>query len=1099
MQSQDAGITNRVGVKMAPSRGSVPSCGFAVDATKKGELPLKVEKRAKGKKVTIIGNVNGDATRLSRALQTMLGVGGSVRQAERGAWSVEVQGDQVPRVTKALLDFQCLRGLSSSSLESARTVSETRRTESAVDRTAATKFLAQTQSGASMSPEEERRRLLEMEAEFYGQFWETAQSSDDFLDVFEADLCESPPGHHVDVPPRATKDGPELNIALQALGLLAECGKAVREFWQNSGMSLQQFRKMAMNPGARMIGEGPGRKQTPTNLKSRQKLSDWRSVGRANYFSPTVSAIDNYERHGKATKGSGNATLTYPEEPSLKVEEDEEGWCRALLSYAVPLPVPASRLETEEKDQVAKKALRSLEAVLSEDFSGVERGIPGVKCFLDCSTFGLDLSISEGDFLQGQRRDAGKALTNQDKDEMRLEKKLREICALKRRQVEGEKLEKLQDKVDCSSRELDPDFDRIYKVKGLKGACWFEVLTRALEGGDSQPTKNPLYYWQTSINYGYCHEYFTYYPKYNDYVAMQSVTDDTTPDKKFCIAEGDTWSPQFCSTFPPNFQKETSKIVNDGCKKKLCKLAKSGNWKAGWFKQNKAKKMPWPRQMLKDGHQSLGYEDAFHKRCWHGPRAFGDMLPDIEAFLSQHDLTTTSGTFNKKACGCQDLRRFFAEKLAKRSELFQEVAEMKLRRAEKELLRLFKKKHKAFQDAFWNFESQDLYKDGAAPTSASTPFGIFNQDRCEGSATVSSDGIHAESSAPRWVGVPLHLFLKNGEVAAFAVEILRGQVHLGWARPKAALSDLGSDEKGFAFRSSGKKVTAGALEPYGESFDVGDTIHCEAEREEGRLRIGFAKNSEPLGVAFDVEDGEEREPMLGVVAGKNFKVQLVSAECMPLEEGEIFERTAPEPILQNYVSYDPPRLAMVVRDFQAGNEENLLLWTGETVYVSDNDGEGWLYGFFLDPEDPDDGGWFPVDAVEFMDGEGILMEAIEEPEQKQAQADTWDEWTAAAPEELPQWGQEEVPELPDWGDEAAAPEVEAETKGAAEDGEECPVEGLQEWLQSISLHHYGPKAAEWCVEMGAVSLEEIKESWEDFAQDLSLKPLETKRLQKACQ
>ncbi|CAL1153904.1 unnamed protein product [Cladocopium goreaui] len=205
-------------------------------------------------------------------------------------------------------------------------------------------------------------------------------------------------------------------------------------------------------------------------------------------------------------------------------------------------------------------------------------------------------------------------------------------------------------------------------------------------------------------------------------------------------------------------------------------------------------------------------------------------------------------------------------------------------------------------------------------------------------------------------------------------------------------------------------------------------------------------------------------------------------------------REAPEPILQNYVSYDPPRLAMVVRDFQAGNEENLLLWTGETVYVSDNDGEGWLYGFFLDPEDPDDGGWFPVDAVEFME------EAIEEPEQQAD--DTWDQWTAAEPEELPQWGQEEVPELPDWGNEGAPAEpadpTDPETKGAAE-GEECPVEGLQEWLQSISLHHYGPKAAEWCVEMGAVSLEEIKESWEDFAQDLSLKPLEKKRLQKACQ
>ena len=39
---------------------------------------------------------------------------------------------------------------------------------------------------------------------------------------------------------------------------------------------------MAMNPGARMIGEGPGRKQTPSNLKSRQMLgpkTSWPLVG----------------------------------------------------------------------------------------------------------------------------------------------------------------------------------------------------------------------------------------------------------------------------------------------------------------------------------------------------------------------------------------------------------------------------------------------------------------------------------------------------------------------------------------------------------------------------------------------------------------------------------------------------------------------------------------------------------------------------------------------------------------------------------------------------------------------------------------------------
>ena len=40
--------------------------------------------------------------------------------------------DQISRVTKALLDFECLRGLSSSSLESARSLSS--RTDSVVDR-----------------------------------------------------------------------------------------------------------------------------------------------------------------------------------------------------------------------------------------------------------------------------------------------------------------------------------------------------------------------------------------------------------------------------------------------------------------------------------------------------------------------------------------------------------------------------------------------------------------------------------------------------------------------------------------------------------------------------------------------------------------------------------------------------------------------------------------------------------------------------------------------------------------------------------------------------------------------------------------------------
>ena len=75
----------------------------------------------------------------------------------------------------------------------------------ALSGTAATKFLSQTRSGSSMSPEEERKRLLEMEAEFYGQFWQSATSSEDFGDVFEALDVEKPP--EPDVVSRSFSEG----------------------------------------------------------------------------------------------------------------------------------------------------------------------------------------------------------------------------------------------------------------------------------------------------------------------------------------------------------------------------------------------------------------------------------------------------------------------------------------------------------------------------------------------------------------------------------------------------------------------------------------------------------------------------------------------------------------------------------------------------------------------------------------------------------------------------------------------------------------------------------------------------------------------------
>lgn len=60
------------------------------------------------------------------------------------------------------------------------------------------------------------------------------------------------------------------------------------------------------------------------------------------------------------------------------------------------------------------------------------------------------------------------------------------------------------------------------------------------------------------------------------------------------------------------------------------------------------------------------------------------------------------------------------------------------------------------------------------------------------------------------------------------------------------------------------------------------------------------------------------------------------------------------------------------------------------------------------------------------------------------------------------------------------------------------IAGLETFLQSINLGKYVPQVAKWCDEMGAVSLDELKENWRDVAEDLSMKNLERKRFEKAC-
>jgi len=70
---------------------------WTVGKTRKGGWPLRVEKRAGNKLVTVLGNVRGDAAALLSHLKKQCGAGGVLRED-----SVELQGDQSARVAAVL-------------------------------------------------------------------------------------------------------------------------------------------------------------------------------------------------------------------------------------------------------------------------------------------------------------------------------------------------------------------------------------------------------------------------------------------------------------------------------------------------------------------------------------------------------------------------------------------------------------------------------------------------------------------------------------------------------------------------------------------------------------------------------------------------------------------------------------------------------------------------------------------------------------------------------------------------------------------------------------------------------------------------------------
>lgn len=77
---------------------------YTVTRTKKGKLPITYENRSKGKKVTVVSNVGGNAEVLLAELRKRLGVGG----VSRGTF-IELQGDQQKFVEQFLNKHPCVK------------------------------------------------------------------------------------------------------------------------------------------------------------------------------------------------------------------------------------------------------------------------------------------------------------------------------------------------------------------------------------------------------------------------------------------------------------------------------------------------------------------------------------------------------------------------------------------------------------------------------------------------------------------------------------------------------------------------------------------------------------------------------------------------------------------------------------------------------------------------------------------------------------------------------------------------------------------------------------------------------------------------------
>lgn len=292
---------------MAASQATtkLPACGFSVTGGKKGNLPLSVEKRPKGKKVTIISNVQGSAKSLLSALSSLLGCGGTLRQETSGIhWTLEIQGDQVERVSSALTQLGCLRGVK----KDVETKDKKKTVEDVSRVCAYDKFLRRGEPGqkeAKPIVEDYSWVLPGAACTLWHGPWVYCRGrcqQTDLNDVWEGSLRDDEEGvlcHDVEpLPP--VRSTAELDVILRRMGMLAEVGVAAKTWGRNvsnkgsvgaatgsndaakiGAVSLIDYRRSCLAPGAKLIEwEAPGKNSNSTRrAKSRAASRSASTVG----------------------------------------------------------------------------------------------------------------------------------------------------------------------------------------------------------------------------------------------------------------------------------------------------------------------------------------------------------------------------------------------------------------------------------------------------------------------------------------------------------------------------------------------------------------------------------------------------------------------------------------------------------------------------------------------------------------------------------------------------------------------------------------------------------------------------------------------------